>query len=71
MSATFTARYHGRCACCEEHIEPGDTVGYEHEALVCESCMEADGALIVPVRAERAACPECWLVHAGSCEDDR
>lgn len=67
MSGQFTAKYHGRCACCEERIEPGDDVGYEDGALVCASCYVGDPA---PARRE-TVCPSCWLVHPGSCEDAR
>lgn len=59
---SFYARYHGRCACCEEHVKPGDLVAYEDDALVCESCMTS------VVVDDRSPCPTCWLVGPCDCE---
>lgn len=35
---TFTARYRGRCAECDDEIEPGDEVAYADDDLVHEDC---------------------------------
>lgn len=63
---SFTARYHGRCACCEERIEPGDTVAYEDESLVCESCSASDDK--PAARPAPSVCKRCWLVQPCDCE---
>lgn len=67
MSRTFTARYYGRCACCEDRVEPGDTVAYEDDALVCASCSIGDR----PAPRPETVCPSCWLVQPCDCGADR
>ena len=52
MTATFTARYRGRCNDCEASILPGDTVRYDGDDLVHDDC----GDVPVNVDPEAAAC---------------
>ena len=65
---TFPARYAGRCAAdCGRPIEVDDEVGYVDDELVhADGCAdrEADAGRR---EAKQAACPACFLVHAGEC----
>jgi hypothetical protein len=62
---SFEAKYYGRCAGCEERIEPGDQVEYADEELVHTHCdPQADPD--APTRNEKR-CPACFTIHAGEC----
>lgn len=64
---TFTARYHGRCAACDEQIIPGDTVGYDDDgALVHDNCDDA----APPAEKAAVVCPTCWLTKPCGCDDE-
>jgi hypothetical protein len=62
---SFEAKYHGRCAACEERIIPGDHVRY------------SDGDEIIHNRCEESAqnerpvevCGTCWLTKPCDCEE--
>lgn len=68
LSHTFPARYHGRCATCDEQITPGDTVGYDDDgALVHDDCDRA----APPVEKTTApVCTVCWLTKPCGCDDE-
>jgi hypothetical protein len=62
---SFDARYHGRCAACEESIIPGEHVRYsEDEVLVHDRCEEASASYAAPIEV----CPQCWLTKPCDCE---
>lgn len=70
-SRLFAARFHGRCADCEEPIEPGDRVAFDEDnELICAGCVWGEPRRPARARPEKV-CPGCHLVHAGSCEDAR
>jgi hypothetical protein len=69
MADLFAARFPGRCADRGETISPGDLVAYVDDELVCGAC--ADDELSRPGSRPEQVCRDCWLVHAGSCEDAR
>ena len=60
----FEARYHGKCTACGEHIDPGDRVTYEHDALVHEECNES-----MWPDAQVTVCSGCWLAKPCGCDD--
>jgi hypothetical protein len=62
---SFEARYHGRCADCGEHIEPGDRVRYDGGVLVHDDC---DDTITVEDDAPLDVCPTCWLIRPCECE---
>lgn len=41
MPHTFTASFPGRCASCNDRIEPGDEIGYVDDEVCCETCVDA------------------------------
>ena len=43
-SQIFEVQYHGTCASCGEHIEPGDLVRYLDDEVIHEDCYEAPPA---------------------------
>ena len=60
----FRARYHGRCAECDEHIRPGDEVVYLEGDVVHADCDEhAEPERPVTI------CPTCHLTKPCDCED--
>ena len=61
-SRTFTARFAGICAGCDEEFEAGSEVMYEEDQIV-----HADPSECIRIAQENAPCPECFLVHAGDC----
>ena len=65
MSATFEAKYPGRCAACDERITPGDTVTYDDDELVHAACEVT--SLPHPRDTAATVCRDCWTVHAGDC----
>lgn len=69
-SRMFTAKYHGRCASCEEPIEPGDQAAFADDEVVCAGCAMGEPSPRPAARPE-VVCRSCWLVHPGSCEDAR
>ncbi len=65
----FEAKYHGRCAECEDEIEPGDRVRYVDGGLVHVGCL--DPALRVRRRQTKAeVCTTCWLERPCPCDDE-
>lgn len=64
----FKARYFGRCAACDEQINPGESVEYDDDdELVHRECR-----WVVPVTAgdKRApVCTTCWLTKPCGCDD--
>lgn len=62
---TFTAKYSGRCASCDDRIHPGDTVTYDDDELVHAVC---EVRSLPNSRDDRSAvCRDCWTIHAGEC----
>jgi hypothetical protein len=64
----FAARYQGRCATCDEQIEPGDMVRYVDDGLVHLWCLD------VSLRSRRrpvveVVCTVCFLIKPCGCED--
>lgn len=66
MSATFVARYPGRCPACDERIHVGDPLTFRDGGYtVHEDCESID----VQDRPELEPCPVCWLTHQdGACD---
>lgn len=60
---SFEAKYPGRCAECDDRIEPGEQVTYSDDELVHVACDRE------PQREDDPdeACGKCWLVHSGEC----
>ncbi len=63
MSTVFRAHYPGRCANCDERIEPGDEVGYVENVVVHAGC---EAATPGPER-EPDICPTCHLQRPCDC----
>lgn len=63
MSRPFTARYGGRCGSCGETISAGDTLTWDDDEAVHETCEFA--ATKAPTRP---TCSKCWLEIAASGE---
>lgn len=64
---SFTAKYRGSCANCDEGITPGEEVAYRGEGeareLVHVRCPPAFDLTVTP------ACTVCWIIHpAGACD---
>lgn len=67
MSATFPAKYPGKCAACGEHISPGDPISVTASGPLCDSC--SDDATEYRGAPEPKPCPACWLTHPeGACD---
>lgn len=64
---TFDAKYHGTCSDCGDHINPGDTIGFDaDDGIACITCLRDEHRTTQrPVRV----CPECNLDHAGKCDE--
>lgn len=53
--SSFTAKYHGTCAKCEDKIVPGDKVMYgAFDEVVHVKCPDDTNGLIRPT------CSSCW-----------
>lgn len=63
---TFTARYPGTCASCQERIAVDDDVRYVDDELCHDDCA-TDGPPPPLPRPNRPPYPVCYLVHAGEC----
>jgi hypothetical protein len=65
MARVFEARYHGRCADCDDPIRPGDFVRFrdDDDLLIHDDCDDARP----PEPTHPATCPTCHLAHAGEC----
>lgn len=61
----FTARYHGRCAECDEPVRPGDLARYSDDGVVHTTCPDA-----MPDRPV-TICDICHLTKPCDCEEDR
>lgn len=61
---TFTARWPGRCAACEDRIHEGDQVTYVDDELVHTAC---DGPALPNPRGAPPLCNECFTQHRGEC----
>ena len=58
---SFTAKYKGTCANCDEAIEPGQEVDYDDDdALVHVKCPTT----VTPLGS---VCPRCFCYHNGDC----
>lgn len=68
MSASFPARFDGKCAAgCDSRIHPGDRVRYEEGQLVHDECApNADPLTIGP---RETVCPDCWCIRPCRCLD--
>lgn len=70
MSKSFTAKYPGRCAGCEDGIEIGDSLTYDTDGLVVHGgCQETvNQGRLRPVQV----CPRCFVTvpASGVCECD-
>ena len=62
----FTARYRGRCAGCDEEIEPGQSVAYVDDDLVHAGC--GTGGYAKPGSKKEEVCTTCWLIKPCECE---
>jgi hypothetical protein len=64
MSASFEARYGGRCAECDEAIKPGQICNYVDDDMVHVDCESA----ITPEKPAEV-CSECWMAKSvtGEC----
>jgi len=62
---TFTAKYHGTCGSCTEHITPGERVDYAEDDLVHADCEQA-----APRERPTTVCPTCHLTRPCDCEAD-
>ncbi|KWX66820.1 hypothetical protein [Mycobacterium sp. NAZ190054] len=60
---SFEAKYQGRCAECDDRIEPGEQATYADDDLVHVAC-ETE-----PAREDDPdeVCTACRLVHSGEC----
>lgn len=62
---SFTAKYPGRCAACDERIDEGDRVKYDDDELVHTACE------VPSLPNERddltQVCRNCYLIHQGEC----
>jgi hypothetical protein len=62
---SFTARYPGRCAACDERIHEGDLVKYDDDELVHTRCevpsLPNDRDDLTRV------CRNCYCIHTGEC----
>jgi len=62
---TFEAKYHGRCAACEERIIPGEHVRYsEDDEIVHNRCEE-----VTDSERPVTVCSSCWLTQPCDCDD--
>lgn len=61
---SFTARYRGDCADCDEGISPGDEVDYgaddELRHVDCED-------LVITAPPTPPLCGDCFMHHNGEC----
>lgn len=66
----FTARYHGTCDACTEHIAPGELVRYAADPLDHESGVLIHDNCDQTPRHERpvVVCPICHLIRPCDCE---
>lgn len=63
---TFTARYHGTCAACSEHINPGDQVAWVADDVVHTDCENPNRPQPPPAAV---VCEECWMTKPCWCDD--
>lgn len=63
---TFTARYHGTCPRCCEHISPGDDAAWLDDDVVHAHCDDKVAAATRPF----VVCPDCWMTKPCFCEGD-
>jgi len=70
VSRTFTARYPGRCAACDDPIEPGEALRYDpDEQVVHADCDRPTPATAATRRVPAAVCPTCHLTRPCDCEE--
>lgn len=66
---TFTAKYDGRCAECQETIYAGDQLRWNEERRAIHADCASDE---LKAEVERPTCPKCWLTisTSGACGCD-
>ncbi len=62
---TFTAKYDGRCAECEDTIYAGDVLEWVRGQVVHVDCVPDD----TKDKPTRPTCPDCWqeIPASGEC----
>ncbi len=59
---TFTAKYPGRCANCDDNIIPGDDITYHGDDELIHTQCDTD-----PTPKTTEPCKQCWCAHEGEC----
>jgi hypothetical protein len=65
----FEAKYHGTCAGCHEHIEPGQMVRYVDDVLEHDNCDAEPG----DTKTRGDVCAQCFMEKSlsGECSCTR